>query len=366
MISEYLIDGPPGAETNIDGQRYLYFGGTGYFGLHKHPVIIAAAEAALRQYGTGSATTRAGFGTNPQLLELEREAANFFGTEDAVYLATGYLSDMAGLQALCDYTQVDAIFKDEFVHFSNRDGATTTYKPVYSFRNNDIDHLAKQLEAHLQPGQKPLVVTDGIFSVRGVLSPIPDQLDLMEAYEGNIWVDDAHGMGILGSNGRGIYDHYDLSSERLFYGGTLAKAFGAFGGIVPGNRKFIGKLREGDTLNGGSYFAAAVAASLAGIRWVGQHPEARQTLWRNARYLKTKLQELGLPVENSHIPIVSWTLDSADNMKKIQQELMNRNIAIQYSHYIGSGKKGVLRVVVFSTHTETQIDSLTETLGALL
>ena len=366
MRPEYLINGPPGAETIFNGESYLYFGGTGYFGLHNHPEIIAAAETALRQYGTHSATSRAGLGTNSQVLELEQEAAAYFGTEDAVYLATGYLSDMAGIQALCDYTQVDAIFRDELAHFSNRDGAATACKPIYSFRNGDNDHLAEQLEAHLKPGQKPLVVTDGIFSIRGVLPPIPDHLALMEDYDGNIWVDDAHGLGILGPNGRGVYDHYELSSERLFYGGTLAKAFGGFGGIVPGKGRFVGKLREGDTLNGGSYFAAAVASSLAGIRWVGQHPQARQTLWHNARYLKSKLQELGLPVENNHVPIVSWTLDTADGMKKVQKELMNRNILIQYCHYIGTGKEGVLRAVVFSTHTESQINRLTEALNTLL
>jgi len=364
--AEYLMEGPPGAETIIDGENYLYFAGTGYFGLHHHPEIIAAAEEALRQYGTHSATTRAGHGTSPQVLELEKEAAAFFGTEDAVYLATGYLSDMAGIQALCNYTRVDAIFIDELAHFSNRDGAATAGKPVWSFRNGDNEHLAGQLEAHLKPGQKPLVVTDGIFSLRGVLPPIPEYLELMEAHDGNIWVDDAHGMGMLGPNGRGIYDHFDLSSERLFYGGTLAKAFGGFGGIVPGNRQFIDKLRNGDTLNGGSYFAAAVGASLAGIRWVGQHPEARQRLWQNARYLKIRLQELGLPVENNHIPIVSWSLNTADDMKRIRQELMKRHIAIQYCHYMGSGKEGVLRVVVFSTHTKTQIDSLAEALNTLL
>ena len=366
MRPEYLIDGSPGAETIFDGESYLYFGGTGYFGLHKHPKIIAAAELALRQYGTGSATTRGGFGTSSQVLELEREAATYFGTEDAVYLATGYLSDMAGLQALCKYARVDAIFIDEFAHFSHRDGAATTGKPIYPFRNVDNDHLAEQLDAYLKPGQKPLVVTDGIFSTRGALPPIPEYLALMDAYDGNIWVDDAHGVGILGPHGRGVYDHYELSSERLFYGGTLAKAFGGFGGIVPGNRKFVGKLREGDTLNGGSYSTAGVASSLAGIRWVSQHPEVRQALWHNARYLKTKLDDLGLPVENNHIPIVSWTLDGADEMKKVQQELMKRNIAIQYCHYIGAGKEGVLRAVVFSTHTESQIDKLAEALKTLL
>lgn len=366
MRPKYLMGGPPGAETIIDGENYLYFAGTGYFGLHHHPEIIAAAENALDQYGTHSATTRAGLGTNPQVLELEKEAAAFFNTEDAVYLATGYLSDMAGIQALCNYTRIDVIFIDELAHFSNRDGAATAGKPIWPFRNGDIDHLAEQLEAHLKPGQKPLVVTDGIFSTNGALPPIPEYLGLMESYDGTIWVDDAHGMGILGSSGRGIYDHFDLNSERLFFGGTLAKAFGGFGGIVPGSHEFIGKLRQGDTLNGGSYFAAAVAASLAGIRWVANHPEARQKLWHNACYLKCRLQELGLPVENNHIPIVSWTLDNADRMQKVQQALMQRHIAIQYSRYVGTGDEGVLRTVVFSTHTESQIDRLTEALDELL
>jgi len=108
-----LMDGPPGAETRFNGQNTLYFSGTGYFGLQNHPELLCAAETALHQYGTHSATSRAGYGNIPLLQELEREAASYFGTDDAVYLATGYLSDMAGIQALCAHTRVDAIFIDE-------------------------------------------------------------------------------------------------------------------------------------------------------------------------------------------------------------------------------------------------------------
>jgi len=173
-------------------------------------------------------------------------------------------------------------------------------------------------------------------------------------------------MGILGPNGRGVYDHYELNSERLFYAGTLAKAFGGFGGIVPGNQAYIQQLRQGDTVNGGSYFAAAAAASLAGIRWVKRHPEARTQLRHNARYLKMKLRNLGLLVEDNDIPMASWTQGNAEAMRKIQQALLNRRIAIQYCHYVGTGNEGVLRAVVFSTHTEAQIDQLIDNLEAFL
>jgi len=361
-----LMEGPPGSETRFNGQNHLYFAGTGYFGLQNHPELLSAAETSLHQYGTHGATSRAGYGNIPLLQELEREAADYFGTDDAVYLATGYLSDMAGIQALCACTRVDAIFMDEFAHYSNRDGAATAGKPIYTFRNADNEHLAELLKSQLKPGDKPLVVTDGIFSIAGSLPPLPDHLTLMQHYDGNIWVDDAHGLGILGPNGRGVYDHYGLSSERLHYGGTLAKAFGGFGGIVPGNQTYIQQLRLGDTINGGSYFAAAAAASLAGIRWVRRHPEARLQLQHNARYLKTRLRALGLTVEDNDTPMASWTQGSAETMRKIQQELLNRQIAIQYCHYVGTGSEGVLRAVVFSTHTEAQIDQLLDNLQTFL
>jgi len=361
-----VMQGPPGAETQFDGDMYLYFGGTGYYCLQNNPQVICAAQEALSQNGTHCATSRAGYGNIPIVQELELEAAKYFATDDALYLATGFLSDAAGLQALCHYRQVDVIFVDEFSHFSNRDGIATTNKPVHVFRNRDNLHLEELLKKNLQQKQKPLVVTDGIFSIAGVFSPIPKHLTLMEQYDGNIWVDDAHGLGILGPNGRGSFDHHRLSSPRLFHGGTLAKAFGGFGGIIPGSFDFIECLRQGTIVNGGSYFAPAVAASLAGIRWVDQNPHLRDKLRSNALYLKSELRKIGLAIENNDLPIVSWTVGDATVMSNIQKALFKKKIAIQYCHYIGTGEHGVLRAVVFSTHTEEQIDFFVEHLKSLL
>jgi len=361
-----LMDSAPGAKTQFNGAEHLYFGGTGYFGLHNDTELLDAAKLALDQYGTHSATTRAGYGNSAQVQTLEREAAAYFGTEDAVYLATGYLSDMAGLQALAAYKQVDVIFIDEFAHYSNKDGAATLNKPMIVFRNADNDHLETLLKMHLKPEQKPLVVTDGIFSIEGLAAPIPEHLRLMEKYDGNIWVDDAHGLGILGPNGRGVYDHYHLNSPRLFFGGTFAKAFGGFGGIIPGNKEYINHLRQGATINSGSYFAPAVAASLAGLRKVNNHPEYRQQLRDNALYLKSKLKGLGLAVVDNDLPIVSWTQGSASNMQLIQQNMLKYKIAIQYCHYVGAGDEGILRAVVFSTHSKDHIDQLVKKLKSFI
>lgn len=362
-----LMESAPGAETTINGIKYLYFGGTSYFGLHNHPAIIQSATDALKKYGMNSATSRNGFGTTPLILEAEKKAAEYFGTEDAVFISSGYLSDMAGIQALSEHENFDVIFMDEISHYSNRDAAFTTRKPVCTFYHLDSENLKKKIDKHLKPGQKPLLITDGIFPVFGKIAPIPDYLDVLEQYNGIIWIDDAHALGILGPNGRGTCDYYNINSDRIYFGGTLAKAFGAFGGIIPGTANFIKIIRNGSVINGASAPPTpAVAAGLTGMELVMNAPEKRTKLWQNARQLKSGLKRIGFDAGSSLVPIAAWTLQKTGDMKRIYKTLMEKKIAIQYTNYIGADAKGALRAVVFSTHTTEQIDLLINELEKII
>ncbi len=353
--------------STINGKDYLYFAGTGYFQLQSNSELIEQAVAATRQYGIGTATSRTINGTTPLIIKLEKKIAEFFHTEDAAYLPSGYLSNMAGFQALDTMGFFDMIFIDESAHYSNTGGALATGKKVVKFKHLDAKNLKKQIKKHLKKGKKPLIVSDGLFPIWAEIPPVPKYLKIAEKYDGCVWVDDAHGVGILGEHARGVYDYFQLSSGRLFMGATLSKAFGAYGGFVVGNSHFIHVLKTGNVMTGtSSPPSAMVGAALRGIELVKNNPEFLRRLRSNALYLKDKIKNLGISVEENYLPIVTFSIGSSEKMQDIQHKLMEKGIYIQFVKYVGSGVDGVLRIVVSSVHTRDEIDFLVRSVGKLL
>ncbi len=366
----YTMESRTGTNVVLNGKSYLYFAGTSYFQLHSHPDVIKAANEATQQYGIGSATTRALTGTTPLLEKIELKLASYFNTEDAVYLPSGYLSSLAGLKALDALGMYQVIFLDEGSHYSLAEGALATGRPVISFRNRDPEDLEKLMKKHLGPGQRPLIASDGLFPVMATLAPVRDYLNLAVKNDGVIWIDDAHGVGILGAHGRGTCEALGTPSDRIYLGATLSKAFGAYGGIIAGRGDFIQEVRSGSVLTGSSSpMNAAVAAGIKGLELVQQNNMLRKKLWDIARYLRDGLQHMGIPSEtlfipemHGCIPIFSFAHRDAATMRKIHSYLMKQGIYTQYTTYKGAGSEGVLRVVVSSTHKKVEIVRLTHTL----
>lgn len=349
----------PGPEVILDGNRYLYFAGTSYFQLHSHPGLIEAAIKATQQFGTGSATTRTLTGTTPLLTEIEKKLADFFDTEDAVYLPSGYMSSLAGLKALDSLYNYDTIFVDEGAHYSLCENSLATGKKVIRFKHRNPDDLREKIKSNLVGSASPMIATDGLFPISARLAPLDHYLEIAEDFNGLILVDDAHGVGILGQNGRGSCEAMGISSDRIFTGATLSKAFGAYGGILTGPVSFIEEVKKGSVLTGSSSpMSAAVAAGIKGIELVRSQPELREKLRENNRLLKEGLSSLGISADPNEIPIVSFAHGSAKKMQALQQKLMNRGIYIQYTHYQGAGSEGVLRIVISSGHSEEQITKL--------
>ncbi len=362
-----IMESPPGPETTVDGKRYLYFGGTSYYGLHANPEMIQAGIDAWRRQGTNTATIRSGIGTSPAHVDVETAVAAFFGCEDAVYVASGYLSDAAGLQALHTGGDFDVIFIDESAHYSLTDAARLTDATLHTFAHRDADSLRQKLHEKLKPGQSPLVLSDGLFPVVGEFAPVPDYIDVLSDTGGHIWLDDAHPAGILGPHGRGTSDHFGIDDDRVYSCGTLAKAFGGFGGFIAGSESFIDKVRKSPVYLGASAPPSPIAATTAeGLRLVADNPQWRERLWENARHLKRGLNQLGFGVRKDSIPVAAFTLGDRRQMEKIVDQLLQRGIVIQLVDYPGATAEGMLRIVVFSTHTHRQIDRLIDELGSLL
>jgi 8-amino-7-oxononanoate synthase len=374
-----LMQSPPGAVTQIDGREYLYFAGTGYLGLQGRPELIEAVCKGAKRYGIGSANSRTAFGTTPPVVDVERRAAALFGLDDAFYYASGWMGNHILMQSLD--TQSPLVFLDEHSHYSIVEAARTIGSPLVTFRHCDADDLRAKLKEHLNAGQSPVVLSDGVFAATGHIAPVLEYVSILRDYPGSVLcLDDAHGLAVLGGSGRGTFEHVGLWQQGVnTYGappcpallccGTLSKAVGGFGGIIPGSRAFIERIkRQSPYFGGASPPPAPVAAATArAIDLVMAEPKLRTRLWSNAQQLKRGLSQLGFDVEQTPVPIVALVVGTADNMQRIQRELMARGIAIAYmAAYSGLGAVGALRIAVFATHTEAMIDRLLDELKSLV
>ncbi len=377
-----VMQSPPGPETTIDGRRYLYFAGTGYLGLQGHPDVTQAACEAMRRYGIGSATSRSGLGDSPPVVEVERLVAELFGTETAFYFPSGYVGNHILVEALGD--RVDAVFLDEYAHYSVAEAARLPGRPVHRFAHADPQDLRRQFATHLPAGARPLVLSDGVFSARGTVAPLADYRALLADYPGSILaIDDAHGFGVLGDRGRGTLEHAGLFEEgvnresvftntassppALLCCGTLSKALGGYGGIIPGSRAFITHLKTAAPHYAGMSPppVPVAAASARALRCALDTPAVRDRLRRNALRLKSGLRGRGFPADDTPVPIVALELGDAQNMERIHRELMGRGIVVAYfRNYAGLGAQGALRIAVFATHTAAMIERLLDELAS--
>jgi glycine C-acetyltransferase/8-amino-7-oxononanoate synthase len=362
----YIMESAPGPITVINGKSYLYFGGTGYYALHGNPQLIEAAIAAVKKYGIHPGTSRSGFGNNPVLLDVEKKIADFFGTEDAFYFVSGYLGPLVLVQALRD--KYDVIVMDETSHFAIRDAVYSTNKRVLTFKHRDPEELKRALKKELKPNERPLLCTDGIFPTFGVIAPVPDYVEILKEYNGLIVLDDAHAVGVLGSKGRGTYDYFGLQGDNLYFSGTLSKAFGGEGGFICGSKEFIEKAKATTGIYSGATPTgnATAAAAAKGIEIVKNHPEMRQRLYDNVKLIKAGLKKLGFPMNDTPVPIVTWSLKSAEEMLRVHKALMDRGIVVPYSKYVGAPAGGVLRASIFAEHTEEQLNRLINELSSLI
>lgn len=378
-----MLESPPGAEVVLDGRRYLYFAGTAYHALQGHPEVIRAGCQALAQFGLHSATSRTGFGTQPPVAEVEQAAAQWMDAEEAFYFVSGFVGGQV-LAELCS-AACDAVFIDDQTHYSLRDAVVWFRLPVYAFRHREPEDLAQRLRTQLRPGERPLVLTDGVFSLTGRIAPLDKYLELLASYPGAILaIDDAHGTAVLGEKGRGTFEHFglhDAQVNRLLPGDavgaspgkllvtTLSKAAGGHGGLIAGGATFIRALKaKSHFYRGASAPAAPVAAATAAaLRLLLADPGHLARLRSNVAYFKHGLRMQGLPVDGTPVPIVNLVLGTSEDMQQLQQRLLDEGIAVGYfGDYSGAEAEGSLRLAVFSTHTEELIDRLLDALRRVL
>jgi 8-amino-7-oxononanoate synthase len=287
----------------VRGEPKIMMGSNNYLGLTHHPKVLAAAEAALRRYGSGCTGSRFLSGTLDLHEELEERLAGFLGKEAALVFSTGYQTNLGTVATLIGRS--DYIFMDKLNHASLVDSGRLAYGTVCRYPHSDMKMLERQL-AQTRSGAGKLIVTDGVFSMEGDIAKLPDIVTLAEAYGADVLVDDAHAIGVLGERGGGTAQHFGLEDKTTLIVATFSKSLAAIGGVVAGPEPVIHFLKHHarPLIFSASMPPASVATVLAALDVIDEEPELREALWNNTHRMQVGLKSLGYDIGDSETPVI--------------------------------------------------------------
>ena len=352
----------------FDGKKVINLASNNYLGLTTHPLLREAALEATKKYGVGSGAVRTIAGTMRIHLELEEKIARFKNVEACVVFQSGFTANAGTVSAILG--KEDFIISDELNHASIIDGARLSRAKVLVFRHKDMAHAEEQLVSIKgQPGKK-LLITDGVFSMDGDIGPLPALCDLAEKYGAIMMVDDAHASGVLGRNGRGTIDHFNVHGRVDVQVGTLSKAIGALGGYVCGSKDLIDFLyhRARPFLFSTSHPPSVAATCIAAFDVLEQEPERITKLWENTHFFKKELGLLGFNIGGvatpaSETPITPIIVGEGRLAMQFSRELFNEGVMATGIAFptVAEGKARI-RTIMTATHTHEQLTQALETL----
>ena len=363
-----VLEEPQMPECVFDGKRVINLASNNYLGLTTHPKLSEAAIAATKKYGVGSGAVRTVSGTMSIHMELEEKIARFKKTEACVVFQSGFAANAGTVSAILG--KEDFIISDELNHASIIDGARLSRAKIKVFRHKDTAHAEELLkEVAGEPGHK-LIITDGVFSMDGDVGPLPALCDLAEKYGAIMMVDDAHASGVLGKNGRGTPDHFNVHGRVDVQVGTLSKAIGALGGYVCGSKELIDFLyhRARPFLFSTSHPPSVAATCIAAFDVLEQEPELMDKLWANTRFFKKELGLLGFNIGGSitpasETPITPIIVGEGRLAMEFSRELFNEGVFTPGIAFptVAEGKAR-LRTIMTATHTHDQLTKALEIL----
>ena len=355
-------------ECTYDGKHVINIASNNYLGLTTHPKLREAALAALKKYGVGSGAVRTVAGTMKIHMELEEKIARFKNVEACVVFQSGFTANAGTVSAILG--KDDFIISDELNHASIIDGARLSRAKIKVFRHKDIAHAEELLkEVQNEFGHK-LLITDGVFSMDGDIGPLPALCDLAEKYGAIMMVDDAHASGVLGRNGRGTVDHFNVHGRVDVQVGTLSKAIGALGGYVCGSKDLIDFLyhRARPFLFSTSHPPSVAATCIAAFEVLEEEPELIDKLWGNTRFFKKELGLLGFNIGGqttpaSETPITPIIVGEGKLTMDFSRELFKEGVfATGIAFPTVPEGKARIRTIMSATHTQDQLSRVLEVL----
>ena len=364
-----VLEDEQDAVCTFDGKKVINLASNNYLGLTTHPKLREAALQATKQYGVGSGAVRTIAGTMKIHMELEEKIARFKNVEACVVFQSGFTANAGTVSAVLG--KEDFIISDELNHASIIDGARLSRAKILVFRHKDLAHAEEQLASVKdQPGHK-LLITDGVFSMDGDIGPLPGLCDLAEKYGAIMMVDDAHASGVLGKNGRGTIDHFNVHGRVDIQVGTLSKAIGALGGYVCGTRDLIEFLyhRGRPFLFSTSHPPSVAATCIAAFDILQDEPELIQKLWDNTNFFKKELGNLGFNIggqntPKSETPITPIIVGEGRLAMEFSRELFKEGLMATGIAFptVPEGKARI-RTIVTAAHSQEHLQQALEILA---
>lgn len=356
-----VLQGPSTPWCTVDGKRVLMFCSNNYLGLSNHPKLKEAAVKAVQTHGAGSGSVRPIAGTMDIHIELEKRLARFKRADGSLVYQTGFAANAGLIPQLVG--KEDLIISDELNHGSIIDGVRLAHaeRAVYKHANvADLHRVLEEAEKHSPPYRRILIITDGVFSMEGDIAPLDGVAKAGAEHGAMVYVDDAHGEGVLGEGGRGIVSHFKLGRDEVQVEmGTFSKAFGVVGGHVSGSKDLVDFAynKSRTWLLSGSHPPAVVAACIAAIDVLENEPQHVRTLWEHTRYFKKAMKDLGFNIGNSETPITPIIVGESGVAKKLSAKLFEEGVfALPIVFPMVARDKARIRTIMNAALTRKDLD----------
>lgn len=346
--------------VTIDGKRVLMFGSNSYLGLTNHPRLKEASIKAIEKYGTGCAGSRFLNGTLDIHIELEDRLAKLVNKEGALVYATGFSVNAGVVPAVTG--REDYIIFDEFDHASIIEGKRLTFSKQLKFAHNDMDSLEKVLK-RCEPDRVKLIVVDGVFSMEGDVTKLPEIVALSKKYNASIYVDEAHSLGVFGKTGAGVCEHFGCTNDVDLIMGTFSKSLGTIGGFIAADNNIINFLKHHSRtlIFSASITPASAGCVIAALDVMKDEPWRQQALWDNTNRSKEGFLKAGFEIGHTETPIIP--LYVRDNTKTFQLTKMLMDDGVFVNPVVSPAVRSedsLIRYSLMATHTFDQIDESVE------
>jgi 8-amino-7-oxononanoate synthase len=346
--------------VTMDGQRVIMLGSNNYLGLTNHPEVKAAAARALDTYGTGVAGSRFLNGTLDIHVELEEKLARFMHRESVLTFPTGFQVNLGVISGLIG--RKDVVILDNLDHACILDGARLSFGRVLKYGHNDMDALEERLRS-VEDDRSAMIVVDGVFSMEGDLADLPRIVELKKKFGTRLMVDDAHGIGVMGENGRGTAEHFGVEDEIDLVMGTFSKSLAAVGGFVAGEKKVIDYIKHNAraVMFSAAPAPASVATVIKALEIIEREPERRRDLWDNTDYMKREFTGMGYDTGNSASPVIPLLVGEDMTAFKMTFRLQEEGIFANpvVSPGVPPGR-AMIRTSYMATHTRDHLDRTLE------
>ncbi len=358
-----ILETSQGAHVKIEGKEVLNMCSNNYLGLANNPEVKKAVVEAIDEYGIGAGAVRSIAGTMEIHMKLEEKVASFKHMESALVYQGGLLANLGTIPVLV--SKEDVIFSEELNHASIIDGMRLSSAKRYVYDHMSVENLEKNLKEHRKEGKRSLIVTDGVFSMDGDIAPVKEIQELKDKYNTMFYVDDAHGEGVLGKNGRGIVDHFGLQGKVEIEMGTFSKALGSMGGFVAGSQKLIDLLKQrarpflfSSALNPGD-----TAGVLKSIEIMERDDSLVKKLWENANFLQKGFRDAGFRLTSTKTPITPVVIGDEKKTLELSNYLYKNEGVFASPIVFPTVAKGVARIRVMPSAVHSK-DDLKRTLEA--